>query len=239
MRRKNPLGFTLIELLVVIAIIAILSAILFPVFARARNKARQANAISNAKQCLLAQLMYASDYDGNLASQMMNPWGLTFWWQQCAPYLKSEVYIAKADAYTHPNPFWAAAYYSFPYEQNARLFWNNPLYGNMTNGCLPRNVDSMRRPTEAAIVLESGCPLFVKSVWGTDGTVYPDPNDRTKWSMWNAHILNRGYCGPNVDDDWCLYNGGGIVGFADGHAKWYKAGDQVANAWQWAIGAWY
>jgi prepilin-type N-terminal cleavage/methylation domain-containing protein/prepilin-type processing-associated H-X9-DG protein len=56
-------GFTLIELLVVIAIIAILASILFPVFARAREKAREANCMSNQKQIGLAIHMYAADYD--------------------------------------------------------------------------------------------------------------------------------------------------------------------------------
>ena len=60
--RKNR-GFTLIELLVVIAIIAILAAILFPVFARAREAARKATCLSNLKQIALACLMYAQDYD--------------------------------------------------------------------------------------------------------------------------------------------------------------------------------
>jgi prepilin-type N-terminal cleavage/methylation domain-containing protein/prepilin-type processing-associated H-X9-DG protein len=59
-------GFTLIELLVVIAIIAILAAILFPVFARAREKARQTTCLNNVKQITLGILMYASDYDEKL-----------------------------------------------------------------------------------------------------------------------------------------------------------------------------
>ena len=60
---KNRRGFTLIELLVVIAIIAILAAILFPVFARAREKARTASCQSNLKQVALATIMYSQDYD--------------------------------------------------------------------------------------------------------------------------------------------------------------------------------
>jgi len=61
--RRSARGFTLIELLVVIAIIAILAAILFPVFAQARSKARQASGLSNIKQMGLAILMYTQDYD--------------------------------------------------------------------------------------------------------------------------------------------------------------------------------
>ena len=73
-RRK---GFTLIELLVVIAIIAILAAILFPVFARAREKARQSSCLSNLKQIDIAALAYAQDYDGR---------GVPFTQEERAPY---------------------------------------------------------------------------------------------------------------------------------------------------------
>ena len=61
--RKTARGFTLIELLVVIAIIAILAAILFPVFAKARAKARQTACLSNMKQLAMATIMYTSDWD--------------------------------------------------------------------------------------------------------------------------------------------------------------------------------
>jgi prepilin-type N-terminal cleavage/methylation domain-containing protein/prepilin-type processing-associated H-X9-DG protein len=73
-RRANNTGFTLIELLVVIAIIAILAAILFPVFAQAREKARGITCISNEKQLGLAMMMYITDYDETFpASQAIGP----------------------------------------------------------------------------------------------------------------------------------------------------------------------
>jgi prepilin-type N-terminal cleavage/methylation domain-containing protein len=101
MRRGR--GFTLIELLVVIAIIAILAAILFPVFAQARDRARQATCLSNIKQLSLGVLMYAQDYDEQLlyrptqkhcewryiCSTAKEPrWWLN-WWDVVLPYTKN------------------------------------------------------------------------------------------------------------------------------------------------------
>jgi prepilin-type N-terminal cleavage/methylation domain-containing protein/prepilin-type processing-associated H-X9-DG protein len=84
-------GFTLIELLVVIAIIAILAAILFPVFARAREKARQASCQSNLKQLCLAVLMYGQDYDETYPpfAYMAGALPLTAF-QMVTPYIKND-----------------------------------------------------------------------------------------------------------------------------------------------------
>ena len=68
MNRTRVSAFTLIELLVVIAIIAILAAILFPVFAQAREKARQTSCLSNMKQLGTATMMYVQDYDERMPS---------------------------------------------------------------------------------------------------------------------------------------------------------------------------
>lgn len=90
-------GFTLIELLVVIAIIAILAAILFPVFARAREKARQASCQSNLKQIALASKMYTSDYDEKCLPMWTwgsgaagQPVGRLWWTWLIQPYMKNE-----------------------------------------------------------------------------------------------------------------------------------------------------
>src|SRR5262249_9178713 len=90
MKRQGSQGFTLIELLVVIAIIAILAAILFPVFAQARDKARQSTCLSNTRQMGLALSMYVQDYDETY------PWAIGLpadtnpaWGGLISPYVKN------------------------------------------------------------------------------------------------------------------------------------------------------
>ena len=113
-------GFTLIELLVVIAIIAILAAILFPVFARARAKAQQASCLSNVKQLQLAQLMYASDYDDTLPPYAYNSGTNWLGWQELIlPYIKNtQIYVCPADST-------ANAVYNGPTILKASYGWNN------------------------------------------------------------------------------------------------------------------
>src|SRR4028119_1048011 len=95
-RQNRKKGFTLIELLVVIAIIAILAAILFPVFARARENARRASCQSNLKQIGLGLMQYTQDYDEKYPLFNENPGGpgnnspaRPNWTQIIQPYIKS------------------------------------------------------------------------------------------------------------------------------------------------------
>jgi prepilin-type N-terminal cleavage/methylation domain-containing protein/prepilin-type processing-associated H-X9-DG protein len=109
--KRSRLGFTLIELLVVIAIIALIAAILFPVFAAAREKARQSACMQNMKQIGLASMQYIQDYDETpmngqtgSTSQPRN-WGLG-WTGQLYPYVKTVAVFTCPD---DPTPYYAGS----------------------------------------------------------------------------------------------------------------------------------
>ncbi len=123
--RKKFSGFTLIELLVVIAIIAILAAILFPVFARARENARRSSCMSNMKQIGLGMLQYTQDYDEKYPSGTDNGRG-SGWAGQVLPYIKSsQVFVCPSDA----RPLNGNPQISYAYNSAISLvFASNPAW---------------------------------------------------------------------------------------------------------------
>jgi prepilin-type N-terminal cleavage/methylation domain-containing protein/prepilin-type processing-associated H-X9-DG protein len=141
------LGFTLIELLVVIAIIAILAAILFPVFAQARDKARSASCLSNLKQIGTGIMMYAQDYDEKMPFNYQYHWdaagnqipNLLDWWQDlCRPYVKNETVYSCPSASPHLTyTYWRPPGTPNPlvkdYIANTSWGWTNPDLG-VVNG---------------------------------------------------------------------------------------------------------
>jgi prepilin-type N-terminal cleavage/methylation domain-containing protein/prepilin-type processing-associated H-X9-DG protein len=126
-------GFTLIELLVVIAIIAILAAILFPVFAKAREKARQASCLSNVKQLMVAVLQYVQDYDEQLPlTPDPGSMGYLWWDNSIQPYLKNTQMLMCPSDRTRPVG------YGFNYRHTRVDGWG----GGISIGQLPAPADN-------------------------------------------------------------------------------------------------
>jgi prepilin-type N-terminal cleavage/methylation domain-containing protein/prepilin-type processing-associated H-X9-DG protein len=119
-------GFTLIELLVVIAIIAILAAILFPVFARAREKARQTSCLSNVKELGLGLLMYVGDYDECFPfGKWLDASGSgSYWYDVIQPYLKNRQILLCPSWDGNPG-----------YGYNRRMFGYSSDHGNDHTMC--------------------------------------------------------------------------------------------------------
>ncbi len=145
-------GFTLIELLVVIAIIAILAAILFPVFARAREKARQTSCLSNLKQIALAAQMYESDYDERTASYSSHPAAASTYSyrEMLEPYLKNDqISICPSDAATNP---WS-------YGPNITGVTSNGSTGHGYLYCY-RKIATIQAPSEGAMFMDTAGSYF-------------------------------------------------------------------------------
>lgn len=149
-------AFTLIELLVVIAIIAILAAILFPVFARAREAARQASCTSNLKQYATATLMYVQDYDElfPMSAYLAGTCVATFY-LEVDPYVKNaqvNVCPSERDAVSLQTVTGAPCAGTPPftsYVQNAALFANG-----FVPGVSPVALAQLQRPAETAMLYD-------------------------------------------------------------------------------------
>ena len=201
-------GFTLIELLVVIAIIAILAAILFPVFARARENARKSTCQSNLKQMGLAIMQYVQDYSETYPiGGMLHANGSQIHWRHLVyPYVKNDgVFKCPSQgtySYTVAHPDLGAPVLPTSYGCNHLVMrWN-----------LGVDMPSMARPADCVAVAERRT--------GSDWPVYasntvPDP----------------AYVGDGIVSDRHMEGGNYI--FCDGHAKWLRHGTDVTplNLW--------
>lgn len=211
-------GFTLIELLVVIAIIAILAAILFPVFARAREKARQTSCLSNVKQLMLGYVMYAQDYDGYFPSDwrpgsLGGGWGDHYSWRAMIyPYVKN------LGIYTCPSdPVRAYA-------------------GNLAGKCLPYEGGVRGGYGSNCAHWTGGPPDGLNR--GTHEADYSEPaqlivlGDTTQGHQMSVRSNALNWVRP--DQAARRHNGGANYSFADGHAKWHKPTgipDRVDENW--------
>jgi prepilin-type N-terminal cleavage/methylation domain-containing protein len=210
MRRKN--GFTLIELLVVIAIIAILAAILFPVFAQAREKARQSTCLSNMKQMGLAFNMYAQDYDERFGWQKVSdncpnygrPDNLEPAWNMTIlPYIKSRKIFVCPSAVLETDP---------KYAPNADS--DNNYYANGQS--MGKNLAAIDRPSESVLLEEwsrrNNCTCLRPFGAGKNWSGYPIGGD---WGR--NHGTNSQRMGH-----WC---------FVDGHVKLIEFNMMLNRQW--------
>ena len=194
-------GFTLIELLVVIAIIAILAAILFPVFARAREKARQTSCINNVKQMTMSLLMYAQDNDEmfGMAGGYQSARPCADWWPTAIyPYVKNvQVYVCPSNQKQGTT-----------YNYWAQTFPLQPSYAAL-NGLQYTALARVEYPAQKIIIMDSNHPAV------------PDWN-RAQYALTCPTGTGCANGIANRIPERCPHSEGANVGFCDGHAKWGK-----------------
>ena len=240
-------GFTLIELLVVIAIIAILAAILFPVFAQAREKARQTNCLSNCKQIGTALQLYVDDYDETLpfcSDSRISRWDGSKIPQaildQYPGYPMTNLYFKLNDwAYANDCYTWADAI--FPYVKNLNMFIcpsghaKSFGYGYNAMLCGGYNKCDAGATTFGAVTSLSQINKPSEVVFVSDTIQYRD----NYWvcSLTAPVLVTEGHSSVtgNTFIKCARHNEGLNYTFCDGHAKYYKQfqgpGEKVSGGW--------
>ncbi|MGM0494659.1 MAG: DUF1559 domain-containing protein [Armatimonadota bacterium] len=211
---KQRAGFTLIELLVVIAIIAILAAILFPVFARAREKARQSSCLSNVKQLNLGVMMYVQDYDETFPQGYVNsrPSVERWTWSGAIyPYVNNlQVYDCPSQRLktrTHPD---FGVYY-----KGERSYGMN-AYLCPHGSTIPPGLPDIDKPAEVVTIGD----ITPNTAWLT-WRMFPPSNGMRQDALDGSENKNWDHDTPGeYAFNFCQrHNDQGNVGFADGHAK--------------------
>jgi prepilin-type N-terminal cleavage/methylation domain-containing protein/prepilin-type processing-associated H-X9-DG protein len=224
-------GFTLIELLVVIAIIAILAAILFPVFARAREKARQAACTSNCKQLALGTLMYVQDYDEKFPMWDRFAGSNT---RPLAPPAAIFPYVKNLELYTCPSGAdlpnvagltpgwddygWGSPMYVFPGPESRGYAWNECLCYEGYAGNRGMKLSEVNKPTDTILLgdamhMYGGLGAFVFANRCCDSEI--------GWEDGNLDGIDASTGTPSPDT-FGRHTGGSILAMVDGHVKWYS-----------------
>jgi prepilin-type N-terminal cleavage/methylation domain-containing protein len=210
MSRRN--GFTLIELLVVIAIIAILAAILFPVFAQAREAARKTSCLSNTKQVGLAVMMYVQDYDETFAPNLYTQGAKAYTYIDLhVPYMKNDgIMLCPSDPTKILfSQFFAMCGYPLTPSRDVRFSYNGN-YCLFNDGSAARPVwplAALPRPAETAVFSDGVLMCNFNS------PIY-DPGSITTYS--NTARAPR-------------HHDGVCVTYADGHSRYQKARRQATS----------